>query len=285
MEIPRHIRTAEPACSSTPQIHRNLSESACPHIPTRGANRDSTAQWERDRAGLRRVDRRGRVRAVHGTVEPPGGRRVRVLADVCARRPVAGRRLRFGCVDVDRGAPVPAPGAARRGAVRRVRGRGPGARVSSRALRQGRRTSPPVGRAAVDVAASGLVLDFLPEPGAAVVEAARVVVPGGLVAAYAWDDAEGMGCAALLGRRDRRRSHVGGGAGRGPPVPYLLRPPVGSVPGRAGPAPGYRLARSGRQGTAAGSAPGAAAGSGGRLDRAPGTCLGHTGPRGGGVER
>ena len=51
----------------------------------------------------------------------------------------------------------------------------------------------PVGDAAVDVAVSGLVLDFLPEPGAAVAEAARVVTPGGLVAAYVWDYAEGMG--------------------------------------------------------------------------------------------
>ena len=51
----------------------------------------------------------------------------------------------------------------------------------------------PVGEAAVDVVVSGLVLNFLPEPGTAVAEAARVVTPGGLVAAYVWDYAEGMG--------------------------------------------------------------------------------------------
>lgn len=51
----------------------------------------------------------------------------------------------------------------------------------------------PVGDASVDVAVSGLVLNFLAEPGAAVAEAARVVTPGGLVAAYVWDYAEGMG--------------------------------------------------------------------------------------------
>ncbi|MGW2723157.1 class I SAM-dependent methyltransferase [Streptomyces sp. NPDC001492] len=51
----------------------------------------------------------------------------------------------------------------------------------------------PVGEAAVDVVVSGLVLNFLPEPAAAVAEAARVVAPGGLVAAYVWDYAEGMG--------------------------------------------------------------------------------------------
>lgn len=74
MEIPRHIRTAEAVCSSTPQIHTNLSESACPHIPTRGANRDSTAQGKRDLAGLRRVERRGRA-------ERHMGRWSRLVAD------------------------------------------------------------------------------------------------------------------------------------------------------------------------------------------------------------
>ncbi|MGW7086850.1 class I SAM-dependent methyltransferase [Streptomyces sp. NPDC054871] len=52
--------------------------------------------------------------------------------------------------------------------------------------------SLPVRHAGFDVAVSGLVLNFLPAPGAAVAEAARVVRPGGLVAAYVWDYAEGM---------------------------------------------------------------------------------------------
>ncbi|MEU4497811.1 methyltransferase domain-containing protein [Streptomyces sp. NPDC023998] len=43
-----------------------------------------------------------------------------------------------------------------------------------------------------DVAVSGLALNFLSGPGAAVAEMARVVRPGGLVAAYVWDYAEGM---------------------------------------------------------------------------------------------
>jgi SAM-dependent methyltransferase len=50
----------------------------------------------------------------------------------------------------------------------------------------------PVPDACFDVAVSGLVLNFLPAPGAALTEAARVVRPGGLVAAYVWDYAEGM---------------------------------------------------------------------------------------------
>ncbi|MFJ8012754.1 class I SAM-dependent methyltransferase [Streptomyces sp. NPDC096339] len=52
--------------------------------------------------------------------------------------------------------------------------------------------SLPVRDAEWDVVGSGLVLNFLPEPGAALAEAVRVVRPGGLVAAYVWDYAEGM---------------------------------------------------------------------------------------------
>lgn len=44
-----------------------------------------------------------------------------------------------------------------------------------------------------DIAVSGLTLNFLPDPTAAVAEMARVVRTGGLVAAYVWDYAEGMG--------------------------------------------------------------------------------------------
>ncbi|MFF4275285.1 class I SAM-dependent methyltransferase [Streptomyces sp. NPDC001536] len=50
----------------------------------------------------------------------------------------------------------------------------------------------PVRNAVFDVAVSGLVLNFLTTPGAALAEAARAVRPGGLVAAYVWDYAEGM---------------------------------------------------------------------------------------------
>lgn len=44
----------------------------------------------------------------------------------------------------------------------------------------------------VDVIVSGLALNFVPEPGLAVAESVRVAKPGGLVAAYVWDYAEGM---------------------------------------------------------------------------------------------
>ncbi|WP_340377434.1 class I SAM-dependent methyltransferase [Streptomyces sp. SS7] len=50
----------------------------------------------------------------------------------------------------------------------------------------------PVRDAAWDVAVSGLALNFLPDPAGAVAGMARAVRPGGPVAAYVWDYAEGM---------------------------------------------------------------------------------------------
>ena len=50
----------------------------------------------------------------------------------------------------------------------------------------------PVRDAAVDHVVSGLVLNFLPDPAAAVAEMARACRPGGTVGVYVWDYAEGM---------------------------------------------------------------------------------------------
>ena len=50
----------------------------------------------------------------------------------------------------------------------------------------------PVEDGSVDVVVSGLVLHFLADPGAAVAAWRRAAVPGGTVAAYVWDYAEGM---------------------------------------------------------------------------------------------
>lgn len=60
------------------------------------------------------------------------------------------------------------------------------------AFRTGDARALPLPDAAVDVAASGLALNFVPEPERAVADCARVTAPGGTVAAYVWDYAEGM---------------------------------------------------------------------------------------------
>ncbi len=52
--------------------------------------------------------------------------------------------------------------------------------------------SLPVDAASFDVAVAGLVLNFVPQPPRAVAEMARVVRPGGVVAAYVWDYAGKM---------------------------------------------------------------------------------------------
>ncbi|HET7701852.1 MAG TPA: class I SAM-dependent methyltransferase [Candidatus Limnocylindrales bacterium] len=50
----------------------------------------------------------------------------------------------------------------------------------------------PLDDANVDVAVAGLVLNFVPEPAEGLAEMVRVTAPGGIVAAYVWDYAEGM---------------------------------------------------------------------------------------------
>ncbi|GAA4576471.1 class I SAM-dependent methyltransferase [Micromonospora coerulea] len=52
--------------------------------------------------------------------------------------------------------------------------------------------SLPLPNRAVDVVVSGLALNFVPDPPRAVAEFARVAAPGGVVATYVWDYAEGM---------------------------------------------------------------------------------------------
>jgi SAM-dependent methyltransferase len=50
----------------------------------------------------------------------------------------------------------------------------------------------PVPDSSVDQVISGLVLNFVPDMGAAVAEMRRVLVPGGQATAYVWDYADGM---------------------------------------------------------------------------------------------
>jgi len=55
------------------------------------------------------------------------------------------------------------------------------------ALHEGSATAIPLGDASVDVVVSGLVLNFVPDQRAALLEMARVTCDGGTIAAYVWD--------------------------------------------------------------------------------------------------
>jgi len=59
-------------------------------------------------------------------------------------------------------------------------------------LRHGSATAIPLGDASVDVVVSGLVLNFVPDQRAALVEMERVTASGGTIAAYVWDYAGKM---------------------------------------------------------------------------------------------
>ena len=66
-------------------------------------------------------------------------------------------------------------------------------RLGARArLHPGTAAQMPLPDAHADVTVSGLVLNFTPNPAAALAEMLRVTAPGGTVAAYVWDYAEGM---------------------------------------------------------------------------------------------
>ncbi|MFW3170298.1 class I SAM-dependent methyltransferase [Geodermatophilus sp. CPCC 206100] len=59
-------------------------------------------------------------------------------------------------------------------------------------FREGTAQALPVAEGSVDVVVSGLVLNFVPDRPAALAEMRRAARPGGVVAAYVWDYAEGM---------------------------------------------------------------------------------------------
>ena len=67
-------------------------------------------------------------------------------------------------------------------------------RLKDPRVRFGVRDAQALGEASAsfDAVVSGLVLNFVPEPNRAVSEMVRVARPGGVVAAYVWDYADGM---------------------------------------------------------------------------------------------
>jgi SAM-dependent methyltransferase len=66
------------------------------------------------------------------------------------------------------------------------------ARLDGATFQVGEAGALPVPDSSVDRAIAGLVLNFVPDPVAAVQEMRRVLVPGGRAAAYVWDHATGM---------------------------------------------------------------------------------------------
>lgn len=66
------------------------------------------------------------------------------------------------------------------------------ARLSGADVRQADAASLPAPDASVDAVVSGLVLNFVPDRAVALAELRRVTRPGGVVAAYVWDYADGM---------------------------------------------------------------------------------------------
>jgi SAM-dependent methyltransferase len=67
------------------------------------------------------------------------------------------------------------------------------AQLAARAeFHRGSATGIPLQAGCVDVTVSGLVLNFVPDPRAALAEMTRVTVPGGTIAAYVWDYAGKM---------------------------------------------------------------------------------------------
>ena|SRR5688572_6415740 len=59
-------------------------------------------------------------------------------------------------------------------------------------VHRGSATAIPLGEASVDAVVSGLMLNFVPDPRAALLEMARVTSKGGTIAAYVWDYAGAM---------------------------------------------------------------------------------------------
>jgi ubiquinone/menaquinone biosynthesis C-methylase UbiE len=90
---------------------------------------------------------------------------------------------------VDRASPVSVIGVEPSRGFIRIAGHSLGGNVW---LSQGTGTHIPTADACVDVVVSGLVLNFIDNPQAALAEMSRVTLPNGIAAAYVWDYAEKM---------------------------------------------------------------------------------------------
>src|SRR4051794_30796476 len=102
------------------------------------------------------------------------------------------------------------------------------------AFREGSAQALPTDDAAFDAVVSGLVLNFVPDPAGALDELRRVTRPGGIVAAYVWDYADGMQLMRRVLGRPAGPPPGPGGPGAGPPFPPLRPGAPRGLVGRAG---------------------------------------------------
>ena len=162
--------------------------------PNGGRPRLPGGAHERTPRATRLLGGRRRVRGLRRPVEPAG----RAAVPRLARRPrgeaLARRRLRHRCAQPgDPGRPAPR----RRwsASIRRcpfVAHAATQVADARAAFRKGDAQHLPVDHGSFDAVVSGLVLNFVPDQPAALREMRRAARPGGVVAAYVWDYADGM---------------------------------------------------------------------------------------------
>ncbi|HEY5994783.1 MAG TPA: class I SAM-dependent methyltransferase [Gallionellaceae bacterium] len=101
-------------------------------------------------------------------------------------------------------------------------------------FRTGDARALPIEAASADVAVSGLAVNFVPQPGDAASEMARVVRPGGTVAAYVWDYSEGMQFMRYFWDAAIALDHAAAELDEGPLFPVCRRDGLRDLFGAAG---------------------------------------------------
>jgi SAM-dependent methyltransferase len=96
-------------------------------------------------------------------------------------------------------------------------------------FRVGDARSLPVPDARFDAVVSGLVLNFVPDPVRAAAELVRAVAPGGVVAAYVWDYAEGMAMMRYFWDAAAALDPAAAERDEGPRFPLCRPEPLGSL--------------------------------------------------------
>jgi SAM-dependent methyltransferase len=96
-------------------------------------------------------------------------------------------------------------------------------------FRAGDATALPVGEEEFDVAVAGLVLNFVPDPAAAVAEMQRATRPGGRLAAYLWDYTGGMQLIQRFWEAAAEVDPAGGALDEGSRFPLCAREPLGAL--------------------------------------------------------